>query len=223
MSSSTVDSILESIRRRGFVTCRASAIDDSLIADSLRIVRADYAPLSSALDNKRIPWHNEQLYSTTPPSFVCLICRQIGDGGRTLLLDAADAAVRLTEIRALEGVVLRHRKRERSATHALICRHPTTGVRVLSYREGRSEDLAITAAPRGVEKHWLRGYVTSSLQLMHDSVYAHSWTPGEVLIIDNYRCLHAREAYTGERQMERILLWSQPECEDAPHVRSRTP
>lgn len=36
-------------------------------------------------------------------------------------------------------------------------------------------------------------------------VYSHKWSTGDILIFNNYRCLHGRDSYHGKRVMHRII------------------
>ena len=33
-------------------------------------------------------------------------------------------------------------------------------------------------------------------------------TPGDVLLVDNYRCLHGRDPYVGQRFLWRVWAWT---------------
>lgn len=186
----------------------AQLLGTPLIEKDVRFVAHDHPNV--ALTRDAVPWHTEKVYTNSPPAYLLLGCGQNNaTGGRTLLLDGERAANTLrTRDPDIQEVVLRYSKDDVSGSWPLIQRHPRTKKPVLWYRqdhpERRSHMTAIHLPPSWPLEGIIK-LVDETLQAIGPT-YVHAWTPGDVVVIDNYRMLHAREAYTGERTLKRILV-----------------
>ncbi len=171
---------------------------------TIRAVSEHHANI--ALTRKAVPWHTEKMYARALPSYVILVCEEPGFGGRTLLLDGEKAAATLlAQEPRLEKVVLGYSKGDVMITRPLIAVHPRSGNLVLRYRQEHPERLACSTIVQGngLDAKTINSLVGSALTTPD---YEHSWTKGDVLVIDNLRMLHARNAYIGERVLHRMLV-----------------
>ena len=89
-------------------------------------------------------------------------------------------------------------------SRSLIARHPVDGSEVLLFADTVSEEntnLEVDGRPldAGIVQE-LRSVLCSL------SVGTQRWTTGDLLLVDNYRTLHARSAFTGPRLLRRVSI-----------------
>lgn len=163
---------------------------------------------SSIADTRgAVPWHTERIYTPYPPAGIVLGCEEPpATGGRTLLLEGELAAnTLLKEYRRLHEVVFRYTKGIQRGTWPLILHDPVGGNHILSYRQGDHQHIELVNGPPGVGKEDILELIDDVLGSLQPT-YAHEWQKNDILVIDNYSMLHAREAYTGDRKLRRVFI-----------------
>lgn len=174
------------------------------------IGEVSYEPNSTkvALTRGHVPWHTERINTTRPPSHLMLACIEPpASGGRTLLHDGIAAAhAVLAEDPRLAEVVLRYRKEDEEVEWPLIVEHPFRKEPVLWFRQehGQPFHSSLAHGPKGMDIHEVHERMDGILARLPVR-YAHHWKAGDVLVLDNSCMLHAREAYTGDRKLKRLL------------------
>lgn len=157
-----------------------------------------------------VPWHTEHIYKDHIPSYVMLGCQELqANGGNTLLLDG-EVAVRelLTRAPWAERVILSYSKDRFCGESPLIVRNPLTGLPTLRFRQnqpGLSSVSTLVSGPIGVTVESVNDLVNKLLRETQPT-YSHAWEEGDILIVDNKRMLHAREEFSGQRILRRILI-----------------
>jgi TfdA family taurine catabolism dioxygenase TauD len=131
----------------------------------------------------------------------CLI--PAANGGETLLFDGRKAALLLA--RSLQGaheVRIRYRSQYRpeAADHSLIVDDKQLGP-ALRFRSA-TENNEIIAKPAGISEADL--YTAVEDAVSRSLVLAHSWSVGELLLVDNHTMLHSRAPFAGLRHMLRF-------------------
>jgi len=166
-----------------------------------------------------LPWHNDFSYGEGD-FFGTLLCnRRNGEAAATSFVDMETACAALPEdeqerLRSLIGHYYlpaammsdfysdkqeRSMKRARSA-RPLVFDHPATGRAVLYFSPGtlrrvRGGDVDVEALVRHCETF----------------AWDHDWSPNDLLLYDNFRVMHRRPPFVGERELWRIQFsaWSE--------------
>ncbi|MEO0619454.1 MAG: TauD/TfdA family dioxygenase [Pseudomonadota bacterium] len=194
--------------------------------------RADGALITSYPQQSN--WHTDQSYRRPPPDVTLLLALTTppADQGQTLFADCAAAydTLDVETQQVLEGLEGLHamswigRRREdvlngvapqrvhahqEPQRHPLVRRHPVTGRKGLYICDSGQMDfvdgpiVGMEPGPDGdgaaLLDRLLR-HVTSP-----DNVYAHHWTPGDLVIADNRALMHAATWYDADRYAR--LLW----------------
>lgn len=159
-----------------------------------------------------LPWHNDFSYGEGG-FFGTLLCnRRNGEAAATSFVDMAEAAAALPDdererLRSLTGHYFlpaemmsdfysdrqeRSMKRARSM-RPLVFDHPATGKPVLYFSPGTLRRV------RG-------GEVDIDRLIAHCEPLAwdHHWQPNDVLLYDNFRVMHRRPPFIGQRELWRI-------------------
>ena len=167
-----------------------------------------------------LPWHNDFSYGEGN-FFGTLLCnRRNGEAAATSFVDMEVAAATLPtderqRLRTLTGHYFlpaelmsnfysskqeRSMKRARSA-RPLVFDHPATGRSVLYFSPGTLRRV------RG-------GEVDIDGLIAHCEPFAwnHHWQPNDVLLYDNFRVMHRRPPFIGERELWRIQFAPWPEA-----------
>lgn len=154
-----------------------------------------------------VPFHNDSLFLCKPPHYILLYCDlPAAEGGDTLIVRGDDAFRRLGP--SLREALGRHRVRVRQGdwcfTRSLLGTHPLDGSRALLFWDpGMSTDstLEVNGQPLGAD-------VLAQLRALLDTaeVRRHCWRRGDLLVMDNFKVLHARTAFTGPRVLRRVLV-----------------
>ncbi len=166
-----------------------------------------------------LPWHNDFSYGEGNFFGTLLANRKNGEAAATSFIDMASACAALPEeeqdrLRSLIGHYYlpaammsdfysdtqeRSMKRARSA-RPLVFEHPSTGKTVLYFSPGTLRRV------RG-------GEVDVEALIKHCERFAwdHRWQPHDVLLYDNFRVMHRRPPFVGERELWRIQFsaWSE--------------
>lgn len=213
---------LEVVERDGYYSANLGplkATDLLRIAAQVATVRPGLAyslarikPRDGAYDTPStdgvVPFHNDGLLQDEMPDFILLYCEVAGDyGGETLLvrsdlvLDRMDSGLREFVTRTQ----FRLRVGTRTRTRRLIAEHPRDGREVLLFLDpdaARGCDISVGDEPldaRLLER--LRALIGNP-----DVVREHRWGEHDLLLIDNYRVLHGRQAFRGARLLKHISI-----------------
>ena len=135
--------------------------------------------------------HVEGLYLKNPPSYLILFCISAAEsGGETILYDGQEAAKLLGN--DYYDITITYSRGEEEATWPLI----SDGT--LMFRFDRVNAVEESSFDELKEK------VMSVLDKVRK--IQHRWQKGDLLIIDNRRCLHGRNSYTGDRCLKRVVV-----------------
>ena len=169
-----------------------------------------------------LPWHNDFSYGEGDFYGTLLANRKNGAAAATSFVDMAEACAALPKaeqerLRSLIGHYFlptaimtdfysdkqeRSMKRARSA-RPFVFEHPATGKTVLYFSPGTLRRV------RG-------GDVNVERLIQHCEAFAwdHHWQPNDVLLYDNFRVMHRRPPFIGERELWRIQFsaWSEAEA-----------
>lgn len=225
--NSATDQIKSDFLTKGFVHLRneqpAAASDLLALAESFGpLLTTDrHTPDHPAIQiigetglfgDQDLPWHNDFSYGEGEFVGTLLSNREGGHLATTRFVDMEVAAATLPDeererLRGLTGHYFlpaammsdfytegqeRQMKRARSK-RPLVFDHPATGRPVLYFSPGTLRrvtggDVDIQALLQHCEKH----------------AFEHHWQPGDILLYDNYRMMHARGPFQGQRTLWRI-------------------
>ncbi len=161
----------------------------------------------TTLTTDAVPFHNESVYTDCPPRYLILFCEEPGRGGETLLVRGDLIVLRLEASirRRLRRLPVRSAAGGLSTVRPLIIRHPKSGEAVLFYLDpSLSESCSLT-----VQGEPLPSEILSAIrrELADPTlIHVHRWRRNDLLILDNYRVLHARRAFSGKRCLRRVLV-----------------
>ena len=178
---------------------------------------------SGLFGDQDLPWHNDFSYGEGD-FFGTLLCnRRNGEAAKTSFVDMAKACAALPEeeqerLRSLIGQYYlpsammsdfysdgqeRSMKRARSA-RPLVFDHPATGRTVLYFSPGTLRRV------RGGEVD-IEGLISHCERFAWD----HHWAPHDLLLYDNFRVMHRRPSFVGERELWRIQFSAWQEAKAA--------
>jgi hypothetical protein len=154
--------------------------------------------LSSRYGFGEFPLHTETAYWRRPARFLALRCVNPGRGSRTTtVLDSESLDIGVDEWQLLQHEIWKVQRRQ-----PFLC----------TLVERRDEQIALRF-DRECMVPATRGAHRANSIMLHALEHARpvhvSWSPGDLLIIDNYRCLHGRGASVvsdEDRVLERILI-----------------
>ncbi|KAL1450883.1 hypothetical protein WDU94_003195 [Cyamophila willieti] len=206
-----VDPTIEATRT--LVTSVCTHIRSTLFGSDIYTLSADLSYEDTAYTNQELGLHTDNTYFIYPTGVQIFHCLQPAEqGGDTLLVDAFHAAslLRSQNKQAYDTLTRMSVEFEyRDSSHYYAARH-----RVLEQDEvtrqlkavrfnlyDRSPRVQFPSSPRDVKLFY------SSLQqftrLLHspDLCYSLKLTPGRVLFVNNWRVLHGRSSYRGQRSL----------------------
>ena len=194
---------------------------DNLYVTPISNIKVDGKPIGG-LGDAEATWHSDMTYIEVPPPASVLLGVEIPqNGGDTYFADqrAALASLPADLRRRIEGLSIKHNAAHDSvgnlrpgykafddprdapgAIHPVIRKHSETGD--LSLYLGRREwayilDLSLEESEALLDELW-------SYAVLADYVVEQNWTPGDVIIWDNRRCLHKRTSI--DPSQRRLLL-----------------
>jgi hypothetical protein len=201
----------EDLAALGYAVVRTPGVESALIsaAGSLgRFVGARSVGITflrSPGSNVWLGRHTETLTDGPVPiryfALGCLVPAE--SGGDTVLFDGRKAAgLVLGSLRGARWVRIRYRSQYRPevADHPLIVQDERLGA-VLRFRS-ESVNNEVVAKPRGVGESELYAAVEAALDA--SVALAHSWSMGDLLVVDNHTMLHSRAPFMGLRHMLRF-------------------
>ena len=193
---------------------------DNLFVTPISNIKVDGKPIGG-LGDAEATWHSDMTYVEVPPPASILLGVEIPEnGGDTFFADQRAALASLPEDlrQRIEGLSIKHNAAHDSvsnlrpgfeafddprdapgAVHPIIRKHNETGDACLYL--GRREwayipGLSLEESEALLDDLW-------SYAVPADYVVEQNWTPGDVIIWDNRRCLHKR---TSIRPSQRRLL-----------------
>jgi taurine dioxygenase len=205
----------------GRMTEEQKARLDNLYVTPISNIKVDGKPIGG-LGDAEATWHSDMTYIEVPPPASVLLGVEIPqNGGDTYFADqrAALASLPADLRRRIEGLSIKHNAAHDSvgnlrpgykafddprdapgAVHPVIRKHSETGD--LSLYLGRREwayilDLSLEESEALLDELW-------SYAVLADYVVEQNWTPGDVIIWDNRRCLHKRTSI--DPSQRRLLL-----------------
>lgn len=175
-----------------------------------------------------MPFHWDGTVADTTPELFMLYCVHapgMAEGGRTLFNDTRRilAGLDAATLRRWRGCLLCYEVRKVAhyggRTFArLVDRHPLSGAEVIRYVEPERADRPLLNAPvahwHGVTAQEAAAIRQALAGLLHSPDYclAHAWQQGDLVLVDNFALLHAREAYVSgaARHLLRVQVQADP-------------
>lgn len=175
-----------------------------------------------ALGNKEVIWHSDMTYSPVPPPASVLLAVEVPEeGGNTHYADQRAAYDRLPEKlkTRIKDLTIKHDAAHVSdgslrrgyepfddprdapgAIHPIVRIHDETGDECLYL--GRRDwayvpGLSLEDSEALLDELW-------SYAIVEDHVFEHQWSPGDILVWDNRRCIHRRSSL--DPSMRRLLF-----------------
>jgi alpha-ketoglutarate-dependent taurine dioxygenase len=233
MNSRAPDDLPESwqelLTSQGFFTCHLSdaSVRNGLVSDevlhgiaskiaqrspglstgSITRIREEPASPYATLTRDAVPFHNDGLYKFKPPHYLLLYCDQPATTGGETLLARGDIAYQRLSCSTREALTRRRvriRLDEYCITRSLIETHPLDDSSVLLFMDPEvSRNCTLEIDGQAVSSELL-----DELRDLISSVppYRHTWRAGDLLLIDNFKTIHARAAFEGERELRRIVI-----------------
>jgi gamma-butyrobetaine dioxygenase len=152
--------------------------------------------------------HNDGLFLPHRPRFIILYCvSPADDGGETFIVRGAAAAAALAaDLRDFfASTPVEICLAETCATHRLLDEHPREAGPVFLFTDPSVSDrctLRVGGVPLGPA---VIARVRDALGRV-DVAHTQRWAAGDLLVVDNLRFLHGRQAYTGRRVLWRALV-----------------
>jgi taurine dioxygenase len=205
----------------GRMTDEQKARLDNLFVTPISNIKVDGKPIGG-LDDAEATWHSDMTYVEVPPPASVLLGVEIPqNGGDTFFADQCAALASLPDDlrRRIEGLSIKHNAAHDSvgnlrpgfeafddprdapgAVHPIIRTHNETGDACLYL--GRREWAYIPGLPLEESKALLDELWSYAVPA--DYVVEQNWTPGDVIIWDNRRCMHKRTSI--DPSQRRLLL-----------------
>ena len=205
----------------GRMTEEQKARLDNLFVTPISNIKVDGKPIGG-LGDAEATWHSDMTYVEVPPPASVLLGVEIPqNGGDTFFADQRAALALLPDDlrRRIESLSIKHNAAHDSvgnlrpgfeafddprhapgAVHPIIRKHNETGDACLYL--GRREwayipGLSLEESEALLDELW-------SYAILADYVVEQNWTPGDVIIWDNRRCLHKRTSI--DPSQRRLLL-----------------
>ena len=194
---------------------------DNLYVTPISNIKVDGKPIGG-LGDAEATWHSDMTYVEVPPPASVLLGVEIPqNGGDTFFADQRAALASLPEdlYQRIEGLSIKHNAAHDSvgnlrpgfeafddprdapgAVHPIIRKHNETGDTCLYL--GRREWAYIPGLPLEESEALLDDLWSYAVPA--DYVVEQNWTPGDVIIWDNRRCLHKRTSI--DPSQRRLLL-----------------
>ena len=194
---------------------------DNLYVTPISNIKVDGKPIGG-LGDAEATWHSDMTYVEVPPPASVLLGVEIPqNGGDTFFADQRAALASLPEDlrQRIEGLSIKHNAAHDSggnlrpgfeafddpqdapgAVHPIIRKHSETGDTCLYL--GRREWAYIPGLPLEESEALLDDLWSYAVPA--DYVVEQNWTPGDVIIWDNRRCLHKRKSI--DPSQRRLLL-----------------
>jgi trimethyllysine dioxygenase len=157
-------------------------------------------------DDKPIKIHSESVYHPEMCTYFMLACvKQADTGGENRIYDGEMAARLISEeMPELESVRMTYHAEHYEGTKVTV---------PLIRKFGETESLTfrqkfpfneVAGLPNGLDEDSFYEYMDSVLDRCVQ--FEHLLEPGEVLLVNNYKTLHVRTAYTGLRKIIRVRV-----------------
>jgi alpha-ketoglutarate-dependent taurine dioxygenase len=177
----------------------------SPVMDVKRVPDSEYVTLTRS----KVPFHNDGVYRRLPPRYLMLYCQAPGSRGGDTLLARGDLLARRLDrkTRVLLGRLrVRYTLGASSASRRLLLKHPRDGTPVIFFGDpGLAENMRLAAAG-GTQTERVIAQLRTALGDPRALCHRQRWQRHDLLIIDNYKVLHARTAYQGNRILKRVEI-----------------
>ena len=231
--NSTVDEIREAVHRDGLVIIRAEQPMDkddwrSFCQPFGEFMRWDFGDINELILKKdaknylyseqAVPMHWDGAFATAPSLLMFYCIESDGQGGETTFVDThAILEYATTEEIALWEKLKLHYQTDKVAHYggricsSMISKHPHLNMNVLRYAEPVETELnPVHLEIEGLTNEEQTFFVESIRAKLYDKrfCYAHAWKPRDIIIADNHRLLHGRNALEGNvsRHILRIQI-----------------
>lgn len=199
---------------RAFIGNKLLAMGDPFPVKAEPSPRISYAPIS-----ERLPSHTDGFgYGDKTPDYICLHCiLQSAEGGDSFLIDGYSLLDQLVQdpeqklfMEWMRTLPIDQTKTDREAYIGPILRETVSGrqqIRRHPYYQKPAAEYGDPTEQQRMIDQW-----SSLLQQWDEKAARFKLFPGDVLVIDNYRMLHGRDAYVNKegslRVLNRLWLWS---------------
>jgi alpha-ketoglutarate-dependent taurine dioxygenase len=185
-------------------------------------------PQDHIFDHSYIPLHWDGMYRPQVPEYQIFHCVEAplsSRDGRTVFSNTILAIENMSWNQKqcwsqIKGIYKRKMEFYHSKTISpVIVKHPYRDFFVIRYQEAHCEDKGNFINPpeiefQGVDKLGLINFHQQIKEILysHDSLYAHEWHKGDVVISDNFSLLHGREKFEScsPRHLQRVQVLSDP-------------
>ena len=211
LSEIEYDAVAERLHSFGYAVVRTAGDEGKLMSAAHAVGRLvgarsfGYVYLRAVESAVWLGRHTESLTDgPTPLRYFALGCLvPAATGGATHLYDGSQAARLLTGLLPGAGDVrIRYRSayRPEVSDHPLVVGHEQYG-RVLRFRSASQYNTVITK-PLDLSEADL--YAAAEEALSGSLALVHTWSSGDLLVVDNHRMLHSRAPFAGPRHMLRV-------------------
>jgi alpha-ketoglutarate-dependent taurine dioxygenase len=177
----------------------------SPVMEVKRVPDSEYATLTRS----KVPFHNDGVYRRVPPCYLMLYCQAPGSRGGDTLLARGDALARRLDRKTrnlLGRLRVRYTLGLSSASRRLLLKHPRDGTPVIFFGDpGLAENYRLAALGKTRIEDTIAALRTA-LGEPRALCHRQRWQRHDLLIIDNYKVLHARTAYEGNRVLKRVEI-----------------
>jgi alpha-ketoglutarate-dependent taurine dioxygenase len=190
-------------------------LDDSLVPSRVLQVRSVPGTPDLTLTSSEIPFHTDGTFRREPPHHVLLYCPiPSSRGGETLFVRGDQVVARLDpETRtSLTRSLFHIQLGAFSAKRRLLRKHPRDGTPVLLFGDPAISSELKLAATGKVPVDRVLDVLRAILRHPDMVCYRHRWKRHDLLVFDNYKVLHGRTRYRGDRLLKRVEM--SPEADD---------
>lgn len=163
---------------------------ESVNRNIIRIERFSQLPSSTSSD---IPWHQEDYHQTNRPQYIGLWCQRAGYESESTLLSSMDLIIQQMDINlfnALDNLYIRFkRKRSQYFTQWYRLYEKAYGLR-FAYPDCRFREVELQSNKINIPSSHILDKLIYSVDCAPNTKIV--WEPGLMIIIDNFRFLHAR-------------------------------
>ncbi|EKD03941.1 hypothetical protein A1Q2_01765 [Trichosporon asahii var. asahii CBS 8904] len=166
-----------------------------------------------AYSNQALPAHTDTAYFTDPAGLQIFHCLKDGEGGETLLVDSFYAARELQarDPKAYETLSSLAVPFHASGNEGTLLRPPISQPVLrhdhlgnLIQARWNNEDRCVLGegwTPNEIREWYRAARAFENIVTSASTEYWSKLTPGTLVVIDNWRVMHGRAAFTGERRM----------------------
>jgi alpha-ketoglutarate-dependent taurine dioxygenase len=161
------------------------------------------------LTNSAVPLHNDGMFRWEPPRYVLLYCEMPGSRGGLTFFARGDRVAAMLDPRTrriLEVYSFRIQLGSLVARRRALQEHPRDGMPVLMLGDPSLATNFKVSIGGGIQADRILGVLRAILGDRRVVCYRHRWKRHDLLVFDNYKVLHGRTRYTGQRVLKRVEI-----------------